>query len=40
MSYQKTISGAINGKFDKIAISNTSTKIPIDIKANSQIDTF
>jgi|TARA_B110000971_G_C20003242_1_gene497877 hypothetical protein len=31
MSYQKTISGAINGKFDKIAISNTSTKIPIDI---------
>ena len=29
--FNKSISGGQNGKFDKISINNTSSKIPIDI---------
>ena len=29
--FNKSISGAQNGKFDKISINNTNTKIPIEI---------
>ena len=33
--FNKSISGGQNGKFDKVTINNTNTKIPIDINGKA-----
>ena len=33
--FNKSISGGQNGKFDKVSINNTTTKIPIEINGKA-----